>query len=59
MDGLYIGIEKAHGDLPMMCFDDLTEMFGINQQDYMFMDGAVASPLGIRAKDKFGRTIRK
>ena len=56
-DGIFkeFGLEK--GDIPMMVLDDLTEMFGISQMDYTMMDGAVANPIGLRAKDERGHTI--
>ncbi len=59
MDGLFKGIEKAHGDLPLMVLDDLSEMFGVSQEDYKMMEGATNFPIGIRARDQFGRTIRE
>jgi len=57
-DGIFKGLGLEHGDMPLMVLDDLSEMFLVNQMDYIFMDGAVANPIGLRAKDERGHTIR-
>lgn len=56
-DGIFQGFLLEPGDMPMMVVDDLTEMFGIGQIDYISMDGAILSPIGIRSRDETGHTI--
>lgn len=56
-DGLYMGIEPAHGDIPMMVLDDMTEMYGVEQMDYMMMENATTMSGG-RARDSNGHSIK-
>ena len=58
MDGLYKGTEQIQGDLPLMVLDDLSEMFGVQQLDYMMMDGSTDMPMGIRPRDEKGHSIK-
>lgn len=57
-DGLYMGIEPAHGDIPMMVLDDMTEMYGVEQMDYMMFENATTMSGG-RARDSNGHSIKK
>jgi len=57
-DGIYKEFDVRYEDVPMMVLDDLSEMFGLSQMDYLFMNAAVSSPVGIRARDSQGRTIK-
>lgn len=56
-DGLFKGIDPIHGDIPMMVIDDLSEMYGVEQFDYMMMDSATTMSGG-RARDSNGHSIK-
>jgi len=57
-DGIYDGYEIRIEDRAMMVMDDMSELFGLPQFDYMVMDGAVFGAYGIRRRDENGHTIK-
>ena len=56
-DGIYDGYEVRIEDRVLMVMDDMSELFGLPQFDYMVMDGAVYGAFGIRQRDENGHTI--
>ena len=56
-DGIYDGYEVRIEDRVLMVMDDMSELLGLPQFDYMVMDGAVYGAFRIRQRDENGHTI--